>query len=523
MQSIFKTYFQEWKEEKNNFLKFVSSYKKMILLLAVVMLYCYGMRLFYYDISIDSEIALDSQSTMTLSWIGINRFGLWLTKKIFMINTFVPYASNFLMILFLGCSAFTFCYCIWQWNGKNEKYKLFYYVFPLLYVTAPIFAEQFNFALQGFEIAWATFLCILSAYFTGKWIFLKKSILWMASGVLLMIWALGSYQAFSSLYIAVVLISFMLYYQNEDFSGITTWFGAGLKHAAVFVISFIGYTLATKLITAYFNLDSSYVNNMFLWKVDGIKSCIFNILGDALRIYFSAWPLFFRRAFLPAMLAAVILLLYRGWKCRKKEYWIFVIASLLLMLSPLFLSIVSGNYQPIRGQLVYPLLLAFVFAYLTTINKKVVSYVLLAASLYVALGQGQSLTRLFHTSHFTYESDKELAGDVHSRIAQVGADRGMQEYPVVFIGAKSIQKMEDTVDGDVIGHSFFEWDQAAYAGSTERIVNLCKSLGYGDLYMPSQEQVEFAQEYSHNMPVWPATGSVQVLNDFVVIKLSENT
>ena len=514
-----KIFGSELKDSFRRFGVFAKENKGIIIVLSIALLFLYGSRIFYYDISFDSEIALISQKTITDSWLGINRFGLVFTKWLFQIDRFVPYASNFLMILVLGFSAFFLTFCLEEWRGGRHRF--FSFVFPLAYVSAPCLAEQFYFSLQSFEIAWATLLCIVSVYALSQWIFRKKSPLWLLLSLPAMVWSFASYQAFAALFIALALVSFILYYQNEEFGQKTGWIIYAVKYILIFCIGFIIYLLAAKLVRLYFGLDSSYVDSMMLWGTQGIGQCLENIKGEIGRVYLSSWPLFFRNIFTPALIIVTCLFLYRGWKKHRKSYWLYLIACLLLILSPVYLSIISGNYQPIRGQLVYPFAFAFFVAGLTTFRPKALSCICLVVALLFILSQGQNMTQLFHTAYMSYEQDKALASSIYDRISQAGADQGLTDYSAVFVGASGTTLPADALEGDVIGHSFFEWDSTAQGGSTSRILDFFRTLGY-DISTPSAEQIAAAGEQAQSMPSWPATDSVRLMeNGCFVIKLSD--
>lgn len=523
MYTVGVDFWKEIKESGSRFSEFVKCHKGVIGVLIFALVVLYGQRIFYYDVSIDSEIAISSLKKILDSWLAIDRFGLVMTKKIFGLTRFVPQVSNVLMVLALGFSALFFDFCIQEWRGKEQNYRLFYYIFPIAYVSAPCFAEQFYFSLQSFEIAWAGLLCILAVYCISRWVVFKESILWIFLGIIPMVWAFASYQAFVGLLIAVTLVAFLMCYQNRgiEFHKKEGWYFCGFKYLAVFIVGFIVYKLTAKLARMYYHLDSSYVDNMFGWKTVGISAALNNIKGDAARAYLAKWDVFFQELFLPVLILTMLLLLFRGWKMHRKGYSMYFVTVGLLALSPEFLTIVSGSYQPIRGQIVYPFIYALCLAEITTFHKKAISGICCIVAAFASLYQGNTMTQLFHTAHMTYEQDKNLADSVYETIEKTGMDAGLDTYTVVFVGKRSANLPDDALKGDVIGHSFFEWDSTAYAGSTSRIIDFCETLGY-DMNLPTVEQAEKAKEIAIEMPVWPASGSVKEEDGVIVIKLSQD-
>lgn len=522
MKKLCSDFWSELRESASRFSAFAGSHKGVLGVLTLVLLFLYGVRIFYYDFSIDSEAALSSQQELLDSWLTIDRFGLVFTKKLFLMNIFIPYVSNFLMILALGFSAFFFDFCVKEWKGEDRCYRLFYYIFPAAYVSAPCLAEQFFFTLQSFEIAWAGLLCIAAVYCFSRWLFWRESFLWIAPSLIFMVWAFGSYQAFAGMFISVALVSFLLAYQNPSVQlrGKYPWLLCCVKYIAVFCIGLALYVLAGKVVRLYYGIDATdYVNNMFLWKTIGFRAALRNVLSDCARIYLGNWSVFFHWMFTPAMVICGALLLNRGHNMKRTGFPLYVTALILLALSPTFLSVVGGTHQPLRGQLAYVFVFAFFLAGITTFTKKSLALLCCLISVFVTLRQGQSMTQLFHTAFVTYNQDKDLASSVYERIEQIAADNGMEDYPVVFVGSRSANLTDGAQRGEMIGVSFFEWDASSYCGSTGRIIGFCDTLGY-DMELPTPEEAAFAQTQAASMPVWPATGSVQAVDGIMIIRLS---
>lgn len=84
MQKTFSDFLCEIKRSVSEFSDFVRRHKGVIGTLTLVLLLLYGVRIFYYDFSIDSEAALSSQQELLNSWLTIDRFGLVFTKKLFL-------------------------------------------------------------------------------------------------------------------------------------------------------------------------------------------------------------------------------------------------------------------------------------------------------------------------------------------------------------------------------------------------------------------------------------------------------
>lgn len=412
---------------------------------------------------------------------------------------------------------------------------MFHYIFPMAFVSAPIFAEQFYFTLQCFEIAFAMVLTVVSVYSVGQWIYEGGSRLWLVPGLLAMVWCFGTYQAFLPFYIAIVLISFLLWYQNEQgkcakndegsrgIAGLSLPFQIGIRQALVFFAGFIAYLLTGRLLREAISYESAYVSSMFKWGQVGLRTGLGYIWQDIRDIYFANWDTFYSPLFLPLLCICMAMLLYRGYQHYKNggsAYWVYFISCGLLAVSPLFLTIIGGYPQMLRGQFVYPLLFAFCLGYITTLGKKLFARICCIISVFTAVGLGNTTTQLFHTAVLSYEQEKAYSGLIYDRISQVAADAGLYTPRVVFVGTRGIALPGDSLRGDVIGKSFFEWDQGDYAGSTRRIMGFWIHMGYY-IAPPTLEDAELARKEAEGMPCWPATDSVRVNGDLIIVKLSE--
>ena len=522
MKQTFSVFRSELGGSVSRFSCFAKQHRGVIGVLCLTLLFLYGVRIFYYDFSIDSETALTSQQELLNSWLTIDRYGLVFTKKLFLMHTFVPYVSNFLMILTLGFSAFFFDFCVQEWIGEDRRFRLFFYLFPAACVSAPCLAEQFFFTLQSFEIAWAWMLCTFSVYCFSRWLFFRESFLWIVPSLLCIVWALGSYQAFAGLFISMALVSFVLYYQNPSasLSGRYPWLLCCTRYVVFFCLSLLLYLLVGKAVRMYCGIPSTdYVTSMFLWETVGIGEALNHIKAEILRTYLGIRSIFFHWMFTPAMEICSLLFLMRGYRMKKKGFPLYVTAIVLLGLSPVFLSLVSGSTQLLRGQLSYIFVFAFFLAGITTVTRKSLAVFFCLVSVLISLRQGQNLTQLFHTAFVVYHQDKDLASSVWERISQTAADQNLENFPAVFVGSHSASLTDGARRGEMIGVSFFEWDSSSYCGSTKRILDFCDTLGY-HMELPTREQAALAQEYAASMPVWPATGSVQVSDGVMIIKLS---
>lgn len=127
----------------------------------------------------------------------------------------------------------------------------------------------------------------------------------------------------------------------------------------------------------------------------------------------------------------------------KKWYWYFL-GLFLLVASPMFVALLSGMRTPVRGQLVFPLLLgAFAcifycfavgclerFKGFSVRTRCVVISLLFVAMFYQSWVQGMDLVQLNQTLHDTVVNDRIIAQQMYGDIRRVADRSDMQNCPV---------------------------------------------------------------------------------------------
>ena len=76
MRAVCADFWRDIKASARRFSEFTKCHTGVIAVLTLALIFLYGQEIFYYDISIDSEIALSSQAEILNSWVAIDRFGL---------------------------------------------------------------------------------------------------------------------------------------------------------------------------------------------------------------------------------------------------------------------------------------------------------------------------------------------------------------------------------------------------------------------------------------------------------------
>jgi hypothetical protein len=402
-----------------------------------------------------------------------------------------------------------------------------------LFVTSPLFAEQFLFIVQAFELSFAILLSVSAAFCVGRYVY-HEELFWLIPGLLSMVWAFGTYQSMVPLYISLVLISFLLCYISGNSKNTL---GYGLKHVVVFAAGCLLYLSAASLAKKFAASDSIYIENQFHWGKDDVSVCIFYV-REGIKSVLKGENIFFRKAYAPAAALSSILAMVHGWKKRRGvlDYIWYLVGLGLFILSPFFLILVTGWVLPLRTQLVYPLTSAFFMAFLTTwdqaslkktplgnLPSKLLSAVLILFCVLGVIKNGRSMTQLYETSWEAYRSDVLTANRLYSDICHAAGDKDILEYRVAFVGGRSAGLTDTAARGELIGLSFFEAEAHTPGGISGRVGHWFNTMGLKITTLNQGDQ-ELYRELASSVtgdPDWPREGSITVKGDIIIVKLSD--
>jgi len=516
---------EEWK-------RFVKQYGKLILLSMAAVCICFGFQAFNGNIRIDTEELINAPGS-TLGWLYIGRFGLVLLKRLLGLTVHQTVKSGVLMLVFFWTGSVLLTYGCYHFSGENKRYP--YWLFLLLYATSNIWSFQFYFSLQQAEIALAMLSLLVAAFgmchscfeeTEGKYKNAVRLCWWLLSAVILVI-ALGSYQAMAVYYITVCTVFFLLYLLRIAEEGREeeqkAWRGV-IFLALHFVISFVIYRV---IADTWFMAAGDYMEGQSNWGVEPVAECMKNIL----RVVRNQLKTFGPRNF-SFYTVGIFAAFYMVWKILrekvfrlKKHRVLFVLAMVLLLASPFLMTVYSGAMLVTRTQFALPVAAAFLAMAGTALlehyqGKKSfwVKGIKIIGIAVLCLQAGYNV-RLHAADGLRYEHDTVLAEQVVEALGEVP-----EEKPVLFVGYRKPELNWFARRSEMYGWSFFEWDYSKEhpAGATHRIAGFVQAYTGEKLDGSYTEAMEReAAELSETMGVFPAENSVKEAEDFVVVKLSE--
>ena len=115
------------------------------------------------------------------------------------------------------------------------------------------------------------------------------------------------------------------------------------------------------------------------------------------------------------------------------------------------------------------------------------------------------------------DHDRALASQIYQRIvAEIPDFDRRKAYPLEVYGPHEFRSLYRET-GSTWSASFFEWDN----GNPGRIVQFMTILGYSNFTRIDQAMRESVLPTLQEMPIWPAAGSVRVVDGIILIHLGE--
>ena len=304
-------------KKTNQLVEYLNKSKYSILIISIVILFAFGERIISQSFSIDTELYIKDigLSARWDWWIILNRWGLVLLNKIFQMDSLPIFASNFLtVVLMIGYSIlFNYLFYTYLRDEYKEKFLKFQFIFPILFVTNPIFAEQYNFILQNISIAFTIALIPIILLLIDKAGESKKiwqKIVYYTMPICMLILSFGVYQSVILLYIATVVVCYLLKVLKEENN---SWKYLG-KQIGIFLLAAIIYFAIGKIL-AKNSPNSSYLQ--LAWIKDTPYQCIINII-NAIKPVLKCEGIFYNFGYILSIIASIVFIIYLGIKRKLK-------------------------------------------------------------------------------------------------------------------------------------------------------------------------------------------------------------
>lgn len=510
-------------KNKNEFLEYLKKSKVSIIIIVGFVLFAFGLRLISQSFSIDTELYINEIGTegRWQWWISLNRWGLVLLNQFFQMNTLPIYASNFLTVLFIIAYSIGFNYLFYTYMKEEykENFLKYQFIFPILFVTNPIFAEQYNFILQNASVAFTVLLIPIILLVIDKASGYQekcKKYLCYTIAIALLILSFGVYQSVILLYIATVAICYLLKIIKEKNN---CWSYLG-KQIAIFMIAAFVYFVIGKILAG--ENTTSYLQ--LAWLENSIKQCLINILY-CVKSVLKCEGIFYNIGYLLAIGTFIGFVIYMLVK--KKLKIGMMIATIGILAAPFYIMIITGVDQLKRTQFNYSFVvgisLMLLVVFLAQKEKlKIIKNIAIIVILVIAYQQSYYTANLFYTADMVYRSDEAFAYQLMNEVEKKEWYDPNQTYKIIFVGRHQKELKNVYLKSEVIGSSFFAFDYQYIYGLNSRAISFLRTLGY-HFQEPSAEEFENAKQYveENQIEPWPNEDSITLQDeDKIVIRLS---
>jgi len=475
---------------------------------------CFGFMLTHYTPTIDEETWLLSESDSVM-WLLQNRYTVYLYNLFFTEHgRFVPFFTSVVSILLWNLSGFLFAYLFFDFE---EKDRLWLRTLLLCYYSSIPFCagEAFSFSMLIIPESFGMVLTALAFLLTVKRERLKGSRNVICI-ILLLVAALGAYQALIGMYVTAIAGWCLCRFLKEK------GFKPELVRGILFTLVSAGLYYIINLVIAKSFGAASYLSDNYIGWTNG-ESIPFNLfialanvgrvsLGIPYKGVYIYGGVTIRVVTVLFILFSAVMFFRKKGAAKKAGVLILTLGTVM---APFALYIALGTYKT-QGRMMIALSLSGMIELLLIFQsvtrermEKAAAVVLLG----ILLVNASNMNRIYYYSYLVYQQDRRIAGQIIYDLKRLECD--YQNKPVVFVG--EVEKEDIGIQTScTLGASFFEWD----GGNIRRMSDVIRLEGCV-LQMPSAEQIEEGLALTENMRMWPAEGSIVETENSIVIYLSE--
>jgi hypothetical protein len=253
--------------------------------------------------------------------------------------------------------------------------------------------------------------------------------------------------------------------------------------------------------------------------VESPREVIWNILRDYWVVYGGKRSVYgYRYLTVPVLLllgmvALAVRARHHGWVATV----IIVLYMLGMTLIPFAIHPISGGRLPLRTLVSVPYVFWFFAAALVFSHIGWLRRVGIVLVVIVCIQCLHTFSSLQAQKRLVLDHDRALASQIYQRIvAEIPDFDRRKTYPLEVYGPHEFQSVYREF-GSTWSASFFEWDN----GNPNRIVQFMTILGYSNFTRIDKATRESVLPTLQEMPIWPAAGSVRVVDGIILIHLGD--
>jgi hypothetical protein len=498
----------------SSFLTEEISFHKLVGSLIFTSLFLYGMKIFNFLLSIDEEF----HSTVTspdASWIFQGRWGMYLLNAIFFPFAILPVIPISFAILFYSVGTLLI------FRLFSPKQGIIDYLCAAISLAFPSLIFIFSFSTISYGIGFGVFTVALAYWFLEQ-----KRYAFDAVAILLFAFSIAIYQSLLLLILSVFFFGILvksvgLQTKTAPVSA-RSLFNETKRFGTILFLSLGTYVLIQKLFLLVNDRHIEYIDGFVH---DDFLKHPFLIFQKSLQemsrwIFVGKSGVYLTRLYSLAalMIFCILVVLTKIYKLAAttaiKVSLIF--AFFFAIYSPFLLHLLNRGEMPIRTLISLPFTVAAItylgFQYANRTGKVLI----VLFSVFVLFRFSVVVNRYQNATNMALEADRIFATQVMARIDALPLKPGIR-YPFEMVGFLSRNTSNVFLKNETIGTSFFEWDQ----GNPSRAMTFMSLLGYDRLEGASNEKRLELVPLTRSMPMWPAAGSVSIVDRTIILKLGE--
>jgi hypothetical protein len=481
----------------------------------VLLLLLYGYEIFNFTLSIDEEIVNSPYiQRAPLQAVKEGRATMALLAAVFPVLGSVPVLSTALFCTCLGVSAYVLTRVLFRQPSAQWAFAGFFVSFPL-----------WPHIVEFSTISWGIGIGV--ALMSLAFVFTLADLRWSAiRGVVVVSLATGIYQNLYALFLIFVIILYLSVSLRLAPDSVTESYqrNSCLRRSGLIAAGgLVGYIVLQRLVLTVFSVQLAYVQrHVRLGEfIRAPKQAISTTLRSSWNLLTGTDPLYlgYGRALmllpLIGLLMVVVRLLRPGPLKPLQRLLGFggLVAVLMIGLGPL---VIGAGDVTARALFAWVPVAAFLAG--VSLSNARFERPLLAVLIAVLFISSWVTLSLFYTDHLARQRDQLLAARIMSRVDRI-LETQPRDGPIPFVVVGPVRPKEPPYYGfqklQVFGNSFFEHD----GGNAYRVSAYLKILGVENMVPRRLADIASYRPVIDAMPVWPAAGSVAMVNGVLVIKL----
>ncbi len=499
--------------------------KFLMMLSIMVVSFSYGYELTSFSLSMDEELEALENALPPLIYVSLSRYGIFILKSLTDDIPVLPYIPFAISLLLLALSNVILTYLGRLTFGSSV-------VFTLLFLSSPVFSYYLLFNTINAQISFGIFLVTL-AYALNHRVLVDwcdqnfegqpgiQKALYILS-ILLMAFAFSIYQ--STVIFCVVIFLFLLLAEliNEPAPNDGKSVLIKCKYEIIrILIALILYKAGDIFFKYIYATEIGnyppfiYLETFIHWPEKPVKEVLLSLLAF-IPVLFDSKILFGGQSASYLYIPVIGLMVYAFKKRRKNFNWNIFFILIGLLISPFLLTILLGGPLPYRTYFSFPIMVAGLWGLFHAMLKGWLRGAVFLTSVAFFILQSYTVTNLFYKDHLCNEADKTFISNVGQRIRNLPWPITQQKYNVVIVGGLSTHHYDEIfIPSEMHGHSTFSSDNWL------RYKQLFLWHGQSDYIINNQLNFNLLPCEHEGMPCWPAPGSVRLVGNTALVKLSE--